>query len=261
MKDSDGRVPERAPGKYLLLGGMLVCPTCNGHFEARKYPWKGNPGEVYICATRRRKPGVCTNTLALPIATTDDQVLSIIEGEVLGTRIIEELLTLVDRGDTDEGAHLNAERDRLRQEIDNLMEWVAAGTPAGTVAPKIQDRQTALDRIEARLRIQRPAPPNIERLRAALEQRAEQWKADLRAEPQVARLVVRRLIEPITLWDESERPDFCRWEALTKTELLDGLAEVSRGWMSVLLMASLMPASWNQIASWLQQIDGLRRAA
>ena len=26
-------------------------------------------------------------------------------------------------------------------------------------------------------------------------------------------------------------------------------------------VASLMPASWNQIASWLQQVDGLRRAA
>jgi hypothetical protein len=26
-------------------------------------------------------------------------------------------------------------------------------------------------------------------------------------------------------------------------------------------VASLMPASWNQIVPWLQEIDGLRRAA
>ena len=30
---------------------------------------------------------------------------------------------------------------------------------------------------------------------------------------------------------------------------------------SVKVLASLMPASWNQIAIWLQQVDGLRRAA
>ena len=86
-----GRVPERAHGKYLLSGGMLVCPTCGGHFEARIAPWKGHRN-VYICSTRRRKPGVCTNTLALPIAETDDDVLGIVEGEVLGTRFLDELL-------------------------------------------------------------------------------------------------------------------------------------------------------------------------
>lgn len=108
-----GRAPHKAHGRYLLSGGMLICPTCGGHFEARKYPWKpspetaaklppnarvGHPGEVYICSTRRRKPGVCTNTLALAIAETDDTILDIIEGEVLGTRYIEELLAQVDRG-------------------------------------------------------------------------------------------------------------------------------------------------------------------
>jgi len=35
--------------------------------------------------------GVCTNTLALIITGTDDEVLGIVEGEVLGTRFIEEL--------------------------------------------------------------------------------------------------------------------------------------------------------------------------
>jgi hypothetical protein len=33
-----GRVPERAHGKYLLSGGLLVCATCGGHFEARIAP-------------------------------------------------------------------------------------------------------------------------------------------------------------------------------------------------------------------------------
>jgi hypothetical protein len=63
-----------------------------------------------------------------------------------------------------------------------------------------------------------------ERLRAALEQRAKDWKRDLRKEPKVAWLLLRRLVGPIVLHDESERPDFVKWEAEPKTGLLDGLA-------------------------------------
>jgi hypothetical protein len=89
----DERAPQKASGKYLLSGGMLICPTCGGHFETRKYPWKPSKqtlpkapaevpyGEVYICSTRRRKPGVCSNTLALSIDEADDAVLTEIEGE------------------------------------------------------------------------------------------------------------------------------------------------------------------------------------
>ena len=87
-------MPERAHGKYLLSGGLLLCPTCGGHFEALESPWKHDG--VYVCATRRRKPGTCTNTLVLPMAATDATVLEMVAGEVLGTPFIEELLTLVD---------------------------------------------------------------------------------------------------------------------------------------------------------------------
>ena len=73
--------PHKTHGRYLLSGGMLICPTCGGNFEARKNPWRerepgGHQAHVYICSTRRRKPGVCANTLALPIDATDDAVLS-----------------------------------------------------------------------------------------------------------------------------------------------------------------------------------------
>jgi hypothetical protein len=107
-------------------------------------------------------------------------------------------------------------------------------------------------RIEARLRVQRPAPPNVEQLRHALEERCEQWTMDLRAPTEVARTVLRRLIGPILLWDDTGTAELLRWDAETKTDLLDGI---------VLHMASPMPASWNQIGPWLRQIDALRRAA
>jgi hypothetical protein len=94
-----------------------VPPTC------RRLP------HVYICSTRRRKPGLCTNTLALPTRDTDDAVLDVVEGQVLGTRFIEELLTVVDDGTQQGVAHLEADRDRLQKEISKLMDLAASGIP------------------------------------------------------------------------------------------------------------------------------------
>ena len=231
---NDGRAPEKAHGKYLLSGGMLLCPTCGGHFEARKNPWRvresgGHPDHVYICATRRRKPGVCPNTLALNIDATDDAVLSIIEGEVLGTRFIRDLLAMVEHA-PDQTAWLTEERDRVQTEVDNLVKSLAAGVPAETVAPAINERQAAIRKLDARLRIPSVTRLDHERLKAALEQRAKEWKRELRAEPRIARLVVRRLVGPIVLFDESKRPAFVKWEAQPTVGLLDGLA--APNWMA-----------------------------
>ena len=121
--------------------------------------------------------------------------------------------------------HLDAERERFTREISNLLDLVANGISAETIAPKIRERQTALAKVEAALRTPRQAPPNIEQLRAALEQRATQWKAELRAEPKVARLMLRRLVGPLTLWDEADAG--LRWDAEPRAgEPLDGLVQL-----------------------------------
>ena len=129
----------------------------------------------------------------------------------------------MDRGDAHEWDRLLSDQARLRLEIERLVGSIAAGIPPETVAPQIREREQELARVEARLRLPRQEVPDIERLRKALTLRAEQWKADLRAEPQVARMVLRKLIGPILLWEEP-RPAFIRWEAPPKTDLLDGLA-------------------------------------
>jgi hypothetical protein len=92
------------------------------------------------------------------------------------------------------------------------------------VAPAIAERESQIAALEARLRRPRQVPPDLVRLKAALEQRAKDWKRDLRAEPQVARMVVRRLVSPIVLHDESARPEWVRWESAPTMGLLDGLA-------------------------------------
>jgi hypothetical protein len=142
-------------------------------------------------------------------------------------------------------ANLMARRDQLRAEILNLTKLVAAGLAIDAATPEIRNRESEIARIEMQLRLTRPAPPDIERLRDALMQRTAGWKADLRRESAVAGLVLRRLIEPLELWHESppdparassiesgdttgtdwKDEDRVRWETDAKPDaLLDGLA-------------------------------------
>jgi hypothetical protein len=130
---------------------------------------------------------------------------------------------LVDHGETENLKHLAAGRDRLRGEVNNLVRSIAAGVAADTVAPGIRARELEISRLEVRLRAPAPEQPRIEELRAALMQRTEEWRKTLRETPQVARVLLRRLIGPLVLHDESQRPDFSRAEAEVKAGLLDGL--------------------------------------
>jgi hypothetical protein len=166
---SSRRMPEKAHGRYLLTGGLLVGPTCGGHFEVLLQPWKKDGSAVYVCSTRRRKPGACTNTLTLPMRETDETILSLIQGEVLNDTLIHELLAAVDAGPVDDRVRLTADKDRLRAEIDRLVGSIAAGVDAATVAPAIKQRETDIASIDARLTAPTPARVDMDALRAALE--------------------------------------------------------------------------------------------
>jgi len=72
-----------------------------------------------------------------------------------------------------------------------------------------------------------PEAPRVDELRAALEQRAADWRETLRKEPAVARMLVRRLISPLELCDASapewQMPDFIRADTEIQPGLLEGL--------------------------------------
>lgn len=198
-------------------------PVCSGHFEVLKTPWKPDTDANYVCSTRRRKPGICTNAMALPMEETDDIILSVIEGEVLSPNFVEEMLALIDNT-PDERAQLAAECDALRAEVSRLVNAIAAGVARATVAEDIRQREAKIRSLEGRLRQPLPAPPNVAKLRDALLQRTATWRVDLRGEPHMARLLLRRLMGPLTLHDDSERPEWCRGQAETRPEgLFDGL--------------------------------------
>jgi hypothetical protein len=140
------------------------------------------------------------------MAFTDNIVLDMIEGEILGRKFIEELLAMVDQGEAESLARIAADRDRLRGEVENLVHSIAAGVPADTVAPGIRQREVEIARLEARLRAPRREAPNLEKLREALTQRAEEWRATLRTEAKVARVLLRRLVGPLDLWSSTTSP-------------------------------------------------------
>jgi DNA invertase Pin-like site-specific DNA recombinase len=218
---SPGHTPQRAHGKYLLSGGLLVCSTCKGHFTGYVSPWTHEA--VYLCGTRRQKPGTCSNSLRLPMAETDEAVLEIVAGEVLAPSMIDELLAMVDRGQADTTARDVAERDRLQQEVQNLVEAIAKGVARETVVVEIRRRQAEIATLNARLTAPRREPPNMERLRQALTLRAEEWKATLQSEPKVGRLLLKRLLDPIELWDADrtvKSPEWIAWETSIRPQAL-----------------------------------------
>jgi len=187
-------------GRFLLSGGMLICPDCGGHFEARRRA-------VYRCATRKISPGKCPNRLALPIKVADAAVLNVLEGEVLGEHYINELVSLVESAPADQGERRVAERDRLRGEVDQLVEAIAKKYIAPEDArAQIKERKAEIAKLEVDIARPRPAAIDKAKLRAALEQRTKEWRAVLRGEPEVARVMLRSLIGPITLWKEEAVP-------------------------------------------------------
>ena len=194
----EGRPGARAGARQVpaLSGGMLVCPTVRRPLRGADRAVEG-AGQRLLCATRRRKPGVCTNTLALPIAETDDDVLGIVEGEVLGTRFIEELLALVDRRrrltrrrsicrPTGIGCAREIEQPRWTRGLGRAGRDHRAGDPRAAAADR--------DGSTSQLRAPRQAPPNIEQAprgpdaaRRALEGRPARRAEGRAAGPAAAR--------------------------------------------------------------------------
>ena len=92
----------------------------------------------------------------------------------------------------------------LRTQVDNLIASIAHGVPAATIAPAIRERKTEIARLDKILTQPRQAKADIDRLRVALTEKVACFRADLKAEPRVARMLLRRLIGPITLWSDTE---------------------------------------------------------
>lgn len=149
-------------------------------------------------------------TLARVGADDLKTVLDQIEGEVLSPRFLDQLLRMIEEA-PDDNERLIAERDGLQSQKDNLVRSLARGVSPEDVAPLLRELSAKIAKIEAALNRPRPVNVNKAQLRAALEQRIAEWREVLRGEPRVARLLIRRLIGPITLWTDEPQPAVPEW--------------------------------------------------
>ena len=108
-------------------------------------------------------------------------------------------------GHGDDVAALQQQRAELQVEVKRLVEAIAKGVASETVAADIRERETKIRLLDTRLKLP-TEPPDRARLRSALEQRTADSKRDLRGDVRIARLVLRRLLNPITLHDALEYP-------------------------------------------------------
>ncbi len=82
-----------------------------------------------------------------------------------------------------------------------------------SAAAAIKIRETEIAKLDVLPRTPRALPPNIDKLCEALTLRAAEWKSQLRAEPEIARLVFRRLIGPLVLPNPTQiSPQWIQWE-------------------------------------------------
>lgn len=87
----------------------------------------------------------------------------------------------------------------MRAEVGELIGAIAKKViTLDDAKEQIDIRKERIARLEERLRQPKPVAPSREKLRAALEQKVADWKAILRGEPGVARVVLKDLITPIT---------------------------------------------------------------
>ncbi len=185
--------------RYLLSGGMLLCPTCGGRFEVLS----NGKYRYYVCATRRHAGTArCANPLALRVEVMDDAVLRLLEGEVLHSKFLDHLVNLAcGNGADDARAAIEAQRDEVSAKIKRLTAVVqATDGDIPEVMDALQARKAERDAIERRL-VALAEPIDRAALRAALEQRSADWHQRLRSDyPDEARYVVQQLIGPLTLW-------------------------------------------------------------
>jgi hypothetical protein len=110
---------------------------------------------------------------------------------------------------------------RLRISSTPIAKGVA---DTSVIGPEIARRQREILALDRQLSEPRKQQMAAEDLRAALEQRAETWRETLRAEVEVARVLIRRLIGPILLFEEA--PDYLTYEVEAKPAILEGLASI-----------------------------------
>jgi hypothetical protein len=147
-------------------------------------------------------------------------------------------------------------KDRIRHTTDGAQRVVCRHAFLGqreSQKAQLEHDVASLDRRDQLSQIE------VSRLEVLARAKAVEWRSLLKRHTPQARQILSKMLRDKLVFRPEQRGNRRGWRftgEATITELLTGLVpEVSQA------VASPMPASWNQIVTWLQGIDGLRRAA
>lgn len=227
----------------------------------------------------KRGPHVCPNGRLVPMEKADLAVLGTLEADALDPRIVATIIDMVFAQLSPANAQSNVaalKRDLrvLDGKIANLTAAVEGGAAIEPLIAQLRDRQQERERLIAAIGAAQ-AVDQIHMDRAAVEARVQaqvaSWRALLTESVEDGRTLLREVLSgPLVFTPEGEGYRFgapvatgeliagAVSEGAQQVASLGGGVQVGAGAHKV---ASLMPASWNQIASWLDEVDGLRHAA
>jgi site-specific DNA recombinase len=234
-------------GTALLSGGMLICSTCGGNYELRTGVQRHKKtNEVvrvtraYSCATRRRKPGACSSEpIYIDVEAMDHVFLDRVEEEALSPEAVEELMKAAPKSVSDSRAALVDRISTLKAEKGRLAKALAT-TDDEDVKSEFDARVAAIAKAEAALANLPDAPLDPAGLRAALEQRRHDWREKLRGSVEVARVLIRKLVSPMTIAPDPEPvPAFMQKEAALADLMRDLTKDLGR---KVRFSGELLPA-------------------
>lgn len=265
-----GRPSSGVESKY-LLPGLARCATCNGGLYVKSRGHGNKRAYFYGCRSFHCSgSSVCANSLEVPLERSETAVLAAIERDVLrpdvvATALRKALLRLQAIAATsDPGSRRAAIEKRqavVHRDLDRLTAAIIAGGELETLIGAVKARETERAVLDQELRALGRAAAiahlDLGKVERALSAKLDDWKGLLRRQVPQARQVLKKLLAGPILFTE-KRDGRKRFYEFT---LKIALGRVVTGLACATMVASPMPASWNQIAVWLRQIDTLRQAA
>ncbi len=186
-----------------LFSGLMHCGLCGGGFSKVS-------ADHFGCSTARNKgPTACTNTRTVRRDRLEATVLGGLRERLMDPDIFKEFVATFtaawNRAQGDRAAEITArqtELQKVRQQIERLIDAIADGTPAAAVNGRLAAMEQRRVALEAELRdAVAPAPrlhPNLaEVYRRKVATLVESLARDDAAE---ARELIRSLVERITLY-------------------------------------------------------------
>ena len=200
--------------KYLLSGGLAVCPFCEGPLiaDSRDMGRRGRK-EIYVCS-RRRHRGDCPGVV-IPLEIADAVVLEALKEDLLDPDVVEiaveEALKILQEAPASAPDTLQTALATVESELKRYAEAVATAGPLPSLLTEIKTREDRRATLQQQIAAQQPVkrtPVLLPiRLKVALYEKLEAWKTLLVQQTTEARAMLTEvLVTPVTFRPVNGQP-------------------------------------------------------